>query len=251
VRESGSKPVDDLRGLLIGSTATALLGGLDQLVRRNLRGVWVRGDLPSGAAVWAANHHSWWDWFVALAALRADGRRDVGVLMDAANIPNAALYERAGAIGAHRLRTAVSTLQVGAVLVVFPEGALRAAGPLGEVRPGARWLAERAGVPLIPVATRVLLRGQQSPEAYLDVGPACEDGDVERALGTRLADLDRELHTADPEQPLDGFRSVVVGVRSMNERFAAFGARRADETAEQFDHLETAAAPKRWKRRRT
>ncbi len=215
-----------VRGWIHGSVHTgaegALRGGIDQLVKRNLRGVWVAGGLPSGPCVWAANHHSWWDFFAAAAALRAAGRRDVGVLMEAANVGRQALFESVGAIGTDQLRTAVSMLRDGVVLVVFPEGELRPAGPVATVRPGARWLADRSGAELRAVATRVQLRGQQAPEAYLRVsdplGPA---DDLAEWLSGSVAVLDAELAAADPMRPLPGYRPAVRGVRSWNERFAA------------------------------
>lgn len=222
------RPVATAAGLLrdrLGESVSAgvqasLRGGIDQLVRRNLRGVWVDGELPSGPCVWAANHHSWWDFFVAAAALRAAGRRDFGVLMDAGNIGRQALFQQVGVVGTDRLRSAVSMLVDGNVLVVFPEGDLRPLGEVGPVRPGARWLADRAGAPVHTVATRVVLRGQQAPEAYLRVSPAATSADdVGRMLAEAVRTIDVALATADPMEPLPGFRLAVPGVRSWPERF--------------------------------
>jgi len=193
---------------------------LDQLVRRNLRGVWVRGELPTQAAIWAANHHSWWDYFVARAALRAAGRTDVGVLMDPANIPSRTLFGWAGAVGSDRLRTAAELTLSGGVLAIFPEGQLRAPGPLGAVRPGAAWLARRTGATPLAVATRVVLRGHQAPEAYLDIVPVPAAAGLPEVLADRLADLDGTLAVADPAHPLPGYRQVVRGVRSWSERIS-------------------------------
>jgi 1-acyl-sn-glycerol-3-phosphate acyltransferase len=216
----------ELRGRVTASVNAgaegALRGGIDQLVKRNLRGVWVDGELPSGPCVWAANHHSWWDFFVAAAALRAAGRRDVGVLMEAGNVGRQALFEQVGVVGTDQLRTAVGMLRDGLVLVVFPEGELLPPGPVGPVHRGARWLADRSGADLRAVATRVVLRGQQAPEAYLRVsaalGPADDLGQV---LGNGVGALDTALATADPMEPLPGFRPAVSGVRSWQERFGA------------------------------
>jgi 1-acyl-sn-glycerol-3-phosphate acyltransferase len=191
-----------------------------QLVRRNLRGVWVRGELPAGPAVWAANHHSWWDFFVAHAAMRATGRNDLGVLMDPVNIASRLAYGWAGVVGADRPRTAVEVLRSGAVVVLFPEGELRSPGPLGPIRPGAVWFARRAHVPLLAVATRVVLRGHQAPEAYLDVTPVSAAGDLPSVLAGRLAILDHALATSDPARPLPGYRPVLSGVRSWSERIS-------------------------------
>ncbi|MEJ7650473.1 MAG: 1-acyl-sn-glycerol-3-phosphate acyltransferase [Nakamurella sp.] len=214
----------ELRGRIAGpvnaGAGTVLRGGIDQLVRRNLRGVFLDGELPAGSCVWAANHHSWWDFFAAAAALRAAGRHDVGVLMDAENVGRQSLFRQVGVVGTDRLRTAAEMLGDGWVLVVFPEGELRAPGPLGDIRPGARWLADRSGADLRTVATRVVLRGQQAPEAYLRLsGALASADDVAIVLDADLRALDRSLATADPMQPLPGFRSVVTGVRSWQERF--------------------------------
>ena len=191
---------------------------LDQLVRRNLAGVWVRGTLPDGPAVWTANHHSWWDFFAAHAALRAAGRSDIGVLMDPRTISSRPAYAWAGVVGSDRLRTAETLLQSGSVLIVFPEGELRRPNGLGPLRPGARWLAARTGVPLLAVATRVVLRGQQAPEAYLDVCLVGDDADLGTVLGGRLAALDDELAVAEPEPPVPGFRLAVGGSPSWSDR---------------------------------
>lgn len=203
-------------------SARLLRFALDQLVRRNLRGVWIRGELPVGAAVWATNHHSWWDHFVAAAALRSAGRNDVGVLMEPGNIGRRELYRSVGAVGTDRLRSAVQMLGSGMVLVVFPEAHLRPVGALGPTRAGATWLAARAGVPVVVVATRVLLRGQQAAEAYLDVLTPVAGGDVDEMLRGALAVLDAELAVADPRSPLPGFVQVVPGVRSWQERISGW-----------------------------
>jgi 1-acyl-sn-glycerol-3-phosphate acyltransferase len=204
------------------TTAPAAVAGfcLDQLVRRNLRGVWVRGDLPAGPAVWAANHHSWWDFFVARAALRSIGRTDVGVLMDPANIASRRVFGWAGAVGSDRLRAALEVPRSGGVLVVFPEGELRAPGPLGAVRPGAAWFARRTGAPMLAVVTRVVMRGHQAPEAYLDISPVPAAAELPDVLADRLTAVDADLTTADPSHPMPGYRQVVRGVRSWSERMS-------------------------------
>ena len=202
------------------AVAQVLHTGLEQLVRRNLRGVWVRGEWPaSGPTVWLTNHHSWWDYFVAAAALRSVGRSEVGVLMDPASIGSRNFYLRVGAVGTDRLRTAIELLRAGQVLVVFPEGRLLPAGPLGEPQPGAAWLAHRSGAAAVPVATRVVLRGQQAAEAYLDLGPPTDPDAACDHLRERLTRLDAELARSDPDVALPGFRQVVSGVRSWPERF--------------------------------
>ncbi len=197
--------------------AAAVLGFcFDQLVIGGLRGVWVRGALPPGGCVWAANHHSWWDGFVANSALREAGRTPA-LTMDAANLRRFAFLSNLGALPADRPRVALASLAAGHTLIVFPEAELRAAGPLGPVAPGAAWLADKAAVPLVLAATRIVLRGQQKAEAYIDL-TVSESHRVERELAARLMQLDTELASNDPRSPLPSFRRVVAGRRSWDER---------------------------------
>jgi hypothetical protein len=69
----------------------------------------------------------------------------------------------------------------------------------------------------VVAATRVVLRGDQKPEAYVDVGPG-GDADVADRLSQRLQHLDGELAGNDPRKPLPGFDQVVRGRGSWDER---------------------------------
>lgn len=192
--------------------------GFDFMVRRRLRGVWLRGDLPGGGFVWASNHHSWWDGFVAAVVLWGRGR-EVTVLMDPVNLTRFGFLRRLGTRGTNELRDALRALERGGVVIVFPEGEMRPPGPLAPIRRGAGWLAATAGVPLVAVATRLVMRGHESPEAYLDVRDVTDD-DLETALRRCVADLDEAILRADPREPLAGFGLAVAGRRSWDERLS-------------------------------
>ena len=110
------------------------------------------------------------------------------------------------------------------VVVIFPEGELRPPGPLGPLAEGATWLAEQARAPLMAVATRVVLRGHEFPEAYLDLGRV-QDGALEHRLSERLAALDDALRGADPRAPLPGYALAMGGTRSWEERLAGLKGR--------------------------
>jgi len=71
--------------LLPEARRSAMLAALRLTVRSGLAGVWVRGHLPAGPVVWAANHHSWWDPFIAGELLTGAGLRMV-LLADVANM---------------------------------------------------------------------------------------------------------------------------------------------------------------------
>ncbi|WP_407569268.1 lysophospholipid acyltransferase family protein [Deinococcus altitudinis] len=197
--------------------------GLGRMVRRSvrdgLRGVWIRGALPVGGAVLSPSHQSWWDGYVLYDLCAALGQ-PYSVLMTARQLDNFPFLKRLGAIPDSQPRPALRAAQSGAWVVVFAEGALRPAGRLGPLRAGAGWLAGRAGVPLVPVALRVTLRGQQQPEAYLRFGAPTDATGLEAALAHELALLDADLLGSDPEQPLAGYLRFSAPKGSQNERLA-------------------------------
>ncbi|UQX86857.1 1-acyl-sn-glycerol-3-phosphate acyltransferase [Jatrophihabitans telluris] len=195
----------------------------EQLVRGGLRGVWLRNTPPAAAFVWAANHHSWWDGFVANAVLRHHGHEPC-LLMDADNLRRFGFLTDLGAIPVDQPRKALAALGSGRPLIIFPEAELRAPGPLGPITPGAQWLARKAQVPIAIAATRVVLRGHQKPEAYVDVSVS-PDGDVAGELAARLQVLDGELADSDPREPLAGFATVLTGRLSWDERISRWTAR--------------------------
>ena len=202
----------------------ALLAALRLTVRTGLAGVWVRGQIPAGPAVLAANHHGWWDPFVAIE-LAAQQRRQAILLMDAGALRRYRFVRRLGAVGDDEPRSGLAALRGGAVLVIYPETRLLPAGPPAPLAAGASWFAQRAPARLCSAAVRVLLRGGQFGEAYVVVSDIDVTGP--RAAVTRrlhdqlrhdLAGLDRLNAEADPRRPLPGLRCAVRGRRSWDER---------------------------------
>jgi 1-acyl-sn-glycerol-3-phosphate acyltransferase len=198
--------------------------GLTQLVRHGLRGVWVRGELPASPAIWAANHHSWWDGFVAAAVLR-EQQRPAALLMDGDNLDAFRFVRSVGVISAQRPRQALQVLRGGRVLVIFPEGELFPPGPLRRVTRGAGWLGRHAPAAVVPVAVRVASRGHQYPEAFVDISPGVGPADLPAALASRLGQLDEALLKGDPRRPVPGFRCAVKGCLSWDERITRWAGR--------------------------
>lgn len=191
-----------------------------------LRSVQVRGTLPASGCVWAANHHSWWDGWAAAAAIWHGDRRP-GLLMDPANLDRFAFLRRAGVLGTGELRAATRALTAGRVMIVFPEGELRAPGALGPVHRGAAWLAVRSATPVVPIAARAAMRAHAVPDYLIDIGPPIRGDDphelTERlgeALATRLTALDAQIATEDPSLALPGYRVVHRGRRDWDERMS-------------------------------
>lgn len=207
----------------------ALLAGLlaalfRRTVRRGLRGVWVQGELPAGPWVLAANHHSWWDAYV-LPVLLDHWRVRFRIVVSDRRLAEFSFFRGLGALEASRVRQALYALRRKEALIIFPEGELHPPGRMGPLHRGAVWLAERARVPLLPVAVRVVLRGQELPEAYVVFGePLAADLEgLERSLNRMLSDLDGQIGAALPEEPLPGFRLVLPGRKSTHERMALWG----------------------------
>jgi 1-acyl-sn-glycerol-3-phosphate acyltransferase len=196
--------------------ALALPAVMHRSLRGGLVGVWGAGaPVPEGGAILIANHHSWWDGYLLWALARRAGRR-LAMMIDAGTLERFPFFRRLGGFAPTELRPAARAARAGAFVVVFPEGALRHAGPPGSFSAGAQALSRWAGVPLLPVAVRVALRGRQRPEAYLLVGETLPSGaavDVQHAaLTALLARLDRDLAAApSAEQPPAGYELWLAG----------------------------------------
>lgn len=185
-------------------------------LRRGLAGVWVRGEAPTGGAVLAPNHHSWWDAYL-LGGL-ADGLgQDCRFLMSERQLARFPFLHAVGAADKRELRALLRAARSGAWVVVFPEGAIRPAGRVGAVQPGAGWLARQAGAALVPVGLRVVMRGGQWPEAFVRFGAACGAADLQGQLNAVLAALDADLLAADPDQPPAGYLRWMRGRASLSD----------------------------------
>lgn len=199
-------------------------GTMDRALRRGTGGVWglLEAPPPTGGAVVVANHHAWWDAYLTWA-LAVRHERPSGAVMDDAQLARFGFFRHLGAVPASRPRAAARRAAAGAWVVVFPEGRLRPAGPLGPTHPGAAAIARWADVPLWPVAFRAVLRGGERPELYvrgaapLPAGSTAADADA--ALAAVLARLDADLAgAADPEAPLPGYEAWWRGRGSGHER---------------------------------
>ena len=117
------------------------------------------GNLPPGGAVLVANHQSAADIPLLLSAFP----RPVGFLAkrELGEIP---LFGKAMAAAGNlfvdredprdavrMLREAGARLRDGRLIVVFPEGTRSGDGSIGEFRPGAFYLAQKSGAPVVPV----------------------------------------------------------------------------------------------------
>jgi 1-acyl-sn-glycerol-3-phosphate acyltransferase len=189
-------------------------------LKESLRGVYIKGEIPKGPMVLAMNHHSYFDghlmWFLA----KLEGQK-FSILVLEETLKAFPVLKLVGALEARRLREALKRLKMGEWVGIFPEGELYYPGPLGPLKPGAVWLARKAGVPILPIACRVAVRGFEHPEAFLLVSPPISsDEDLERVLGGTLRELDDILRNTHPREIPEGFREILKGRRSLDERMS-------------------------------
>lgn len=216
-----------LRGLVprFRTGLTRVVGwALPHLMRRSLRrglgGVYARGAwdaLPPGGVLLAANHHTWWDLYLSWLIGQRLGR-PIGGLIRPETLRQFPFFRHVGAVPTTELRAVLRRLARGELFIVFPEGELRPAGPVGALGPGLAFLAARARVPVYSVAIRAVMRGAERPEVFLALGGPVEPADVAAALTELLAGLEADLQRSDPERPPAGFVRWSGGAASTNER---------------------------------
>ncbi|SDD38373.1 lysophospholipid acyltransferase family protein [Sporomusa acidovorans] len=115
-------------------------------------------NIPPGGVIIAANHISLWDPPVIGSALS----RRIHFMAKEELFTNRIfswIITKLGAFPVKRgtadrtaIRTALTILEKGAVLGIFPEGTRSKNGKLGNPEPGLALLALKAGVPIIPTA---------------------------------------------------------------------------------------------------
>lgn len=187
---------------------------VDWRLRRDFRGIWMRGELPASdeGLILYANHPSWWDGFAMHHVCVAHGR-DAYCLMEEQNLQRFRFLSRLGAFSIRRgdPRSAVESLGASrtllrkprAGLIIFPQGVLtpHAKAPL-QLERGIELLARRAKATCVPVGLRYAFFEAERPDLVIEVGQAHPPGD----LAQFCAALDEVTSSVASAQTLDGFR---------------------------------------------
>lgn len=135
---------------------------------------------PNGGVIIAANHISLWD----PPVLGTATSRRVHFMAKEELFSNpifgwvitklGAFSVKRGAADRTAIRTALSLLENGSILGIFPEGTRSKNGKLGKPEPGLALLAIKAGVPVVPAAiigtNKVLTDGQLLPKFQVIFG---------------------------------------------------------------------------------
>ncbi|CQR74336.1 1-acyl-sn-glycerol-3-phosphate acyltransferase [Sporomusa ovata DSM 2662] len=150
-------------------------------------------NIPAGGAIIAANHISLWDPPVVGTALprRAHFMAKEELF---ANPVFGWLISKLGAFPVKRgaadrtaIKTALTLLKKGSILVIFPEGTRSKDGKLGTPEAGLALLALKAGVPVIPAAitgtNKIFRAGHVLPKFCIRFGkpilPGCDNAGKE------------------------------------------------------------------------
>jgi 1-acyl-sn-glycerol-3-phosphate acyltransferase len=187
---------------------------VDWRLRRDFRGVWVRGELPKSdeGLIFYGNHPGWWDGFVMHHLCVSTGR-DGYCLMEEKNLARYRFLTRLGAFSIRRgdPRSALESLGAArrilkrprSVVIVFPQGVLtpHAAPPLRLER-GVELLARKAKATCVPVGLRYAFFEDERPDLLVELGPAHGPG----ALAQFSAALDAVVASVTIAQTLEGFR---------------------------------------------
>ncbi|MEM6428386.1 MAG: carotenoid biosynthesis protein [Deinococcota bacterium] len=198
-------------------------------LRRNLQGVWVRGELTAlrhtRPLILALNHHSWWDAY-GLWLLREKLAVPVTTIMADWQLEKFSFFRHEGVISQREIRRAIRAVQAGELLAIFPEGEICPAGQVGELKRGVQFLAERTGAAICPVVMRTVMRGGQYPDMIVDIGTPVTGSSQEmslqetlqQAFNNQLAEIDSLVLKNDPEAPLPGFDLWFQGQSSFHTR---------------------------------
>ena len=200
--------------------------GLTQLVRRGLRGVWVRGELPTAGGVGGQPPQLVGRFRGRRGAARQG--RPAALLMDGENLGRFRFLALPRGDLRAAPRQALQALRDGPGAGDFPEGELRRPGRLRRCAPGAagspagagrRWCRWRSAYqPRAPVS-----RG------LVDIGPAGAPRTCRRALAARLGAAGRGVGRGRPAPAAARLPARGAGRASWDERISVGPRRPVDD----------------------
>ena len=213
----------------------ALRRWLDRTLRRRFHNVYLGGGehlraLPAGrAVVGCVNHTNWWDGFVLYVLSHRLLPHDIHLAMEEKNLRRYRFFTWMGVFGVDLatrasalpgMRYALELLRGPSRLVwMFVQGKLLPASEPVEVKPGALFLARRAGALVLPLVLRYEWLVESRPSIFVQVGaplePTLTDPELAAALNELLAQISRTLHPLE----LDGYEPFYRSKLSMNKRW--------------------------------
>lgn len=183
--------------------------------------------LPTrGGYIGVANHHSWWDGFVALILHRRENdKRPFSIMMSDRELMRFPYFRMLGAfsVDASSVRAARESIvyaaeeaRAGAGVWLLPDGILRPPQTPLAFTAGFVHAARRADVPILPMAMRFVFLGRRQPEILVAIGELVDahrlDAQLvaQRSVESLLQQIDEDCLSGT----LDAQYSAVVRGRS-------------------------------------
>ncbi len=200
---------------------------MNRALRTGLHAVWQRGDwqsLPNSGLILAANHPSWWDLYL-FWLIRQKLQRPISGMMREDTLATFPFFRSVGVIAQTELREALRRLKQGEILQLFPEGDMRQ-GKVQIMHEGVAFLTEKSGVPVYPLALRLVVRGAQQPEAFIVLGePLQFSGEraefleaLKKSINGLLETTDHVILNAHPEAAPEGFTNWLREKKRFDQR---------------------------------
>lgn len=206
---------------------------IQRALKTKLNAIWAKGnwsDLPKDGFIFAVNHHSWWDVYLALL-MHKQLKRKISAIMDDTQLNTFKFFRNLGAVGRKEIREAIKRLKQGHMFFIFPEGDLQQNGTVKHLERGVTFLAKTSNTSIYPLVFKVVMRGAQHPEAFILLGEKLELSHDEEtdllalknALNDLLSQVDSTLATTHPEKAPEEFERWLAGQASVSERMSWLG----------------------------
>ena len=216
---------------------------LDRTLRRRFHNVYLGGAEhlraldPGRPVVGCVNHTNWWDGFVLYVLSYRLLPHDIHLAMEEKNLRRYRFFTWMGVFGldlATRasalpgMRYAVRLLREktsggrARLAWMFVQGRLLPAGAKVEVKPGALFLARRAGACLLPVVLRYEWLSESRPSIFVQVGAPMNPSTSAEELAVALHSLLTRVGEALEPLDLGGFIPLHGSRLSMNKRWDWF-----------------------------
>ncbi len=220
----------------IGAFNFALRPVMNGVLRRRFHNIRVAGVEhlaaldPVRPVVGCMNHTNWWDGFVLYALSHALVSHDIHLAMEERNLRRYPFFPWMGAFGLDLddplagLRYAVRLLRgaPGRLAWMFVQGRLAPAHVPIEAKPGALWLAEKAGAQVLPLVIRYEWLVESRPTILVRIGAALPAETTAAQLSAVMNGLFSEIDAALDPIEMSEYQPLFRPRMSMNRRWDYF-----------------------------
>ncbi len=204
------------------------------VLRRRFHGVYIFGGehlraLDSGSAVvGCVNHTNWWDGFVLYVLSWRLLPHDIYLAMEEKNLRRYRFFTWMGVFGvdlAERrsalpgMRYALRLLRPGRLVWMFVQGQLLRPEVPVKVRPGALFLARRAGAVVLPLVLRYEWLSESRPSIFVRVGMPMAASTSTDELAAVLNSLSAQLQEKIGSPDFGGAETLFTPRLSLNKRW--------------------------------